>query len=310
MQDRIIYLLFENQGEFISGRQLACKLDISTVAVWKRIRNLIEKGYEIEALQKKGYRLINNPTCLWPSGYKIPKTKWLPNDIAFNVSVSSTMDIAKREYKDGRSVIALAREQTSGRGRHKRSWLSATDAGIYMTVTVKPDFSMNVLPLINLASSVAISRLLDKQYNIHTKIKWPNDIFFNGKKISGILIETETEGNELAYLAIGIGIDLYDNGIYGSLSEAGSYINPIEFVSLIIRELDIQLENIIMNPEYLLSYWRLNNNTIGNKVIISGLGGIVSGIAKDIDSSGYLIVEESGGKLSRVISGDLVLEGV
>jgi len=110
------------------------------------------------------------------------------------------MDLAKQAHKNGKDVIALAREQTSGRGRRKRNWLSETDKGIYMTVAVRPDFPVKSLPLINLAASVAISKLLKEHYRINTKIKWPNDIFFNEKKTCGILIEAETDGNMALYL--------------------------------------------------------------------------------------------------------------
>ncbi len=307
MQKNIIDLLFENRGIFISGKQLAEIMNISTVAVWKRIQRLIREGYEIEALRKKGYRLASKPTRLWPSGYNIPETKWLAKEILFKRSVSSTMDLAKQAYKSGKNVIALAREQTAGRGRRKKVWLSEADKGIYMTIVVRPDFPAKLLGLINLATSVVISKLLKEHYGIFTKIKWPNDIFFNGKKICGILIEAETEGSDLTYLAVGIGIDLYDNRIYGSLSESKIYINPMEFVSLIVKKLDIGFENIIIGVDSLLSYWRLNNNTLGKRVAINTPGGLVSGIAKEIDKNGYLIVD-SDGKFSKVISGEVILK--
>jgi len=81
----------------------------------------------------------------------------------------------------------------------------------------------------------------------------------------------------------------------------------MELVALIIKKLDRELDNTIIGLGYLLSYWRSNNNTIGKKVTINAPGGIISGIAKDIDESGYLIIQ-SGKKLSKVISGELILK--
>jgi len=124
------------------------------------------------------------------------------------------------------------------------------------------------------------------------------------------LIESETEGNSITYIAIGIGLDLKENENYGSLSENGSYINPIELVSLLTGELDKQLDNITNNHSSLLSYWKSNNNTIGKKILIDDSGTKISGYAKDIDENGYLIVMDTY-KEKKVISGEIVfLEGV
>ncbi len=311
MKESIIDILFKNLGKFYSGKKMAEILGISSVAVWKRVKNLINEGYEIEAVPKLGYRLSDHPTRLWPSGYDIKKTKWLPNTILFQKKVSSTMDTARNCYKNGSRVIALAREQTAGRGRHGNKWFSPTDSGIYMSVAVKPNLLLiRSLPLINIAACAAVHKLLKERYRIDTKIKWPNDIYYNSKKICGILIESETEGNSITYIAIGIGLDLKENENYGSLSENGSYINPIELVSLLTGELDKQLDNITNNHSSLLSYWKSNNNTIGKKILIDDSGTKISGYAKDIDENGYLIVMDTY-KEKKVISGEIVfLEGV
>ncbi len=311
MKESIIDILFKNLGEFYSGKKIAEKLGISSVAVWKRVKNLIDEGYEIEAVRKLGYRLSDHPTRLWPSGYSIKKTKWLPNTVLFHKQVSSTMDTARSCYKNGSRVIALARKQTTGRGRHGNKWVSQIDSGIYMSVAVKPNLLLiKSLPLINIAACVAVHKLLKEKYKINTKIKWPNDIYYDDKKICGILIESETEGNSITYIAIGIGLDLKENENYASLSENGSYINPMELVGLLIDELDRQLNNITNNSNFLISYWKLHNNTIGRKVLINDFGTKISGYAKDIDEIGCLLVKD-GDVEKKIVSGDIMfLEGV
>lgn len=311
MQKSVIDMLFENKDNFYSGKKMARTLGISSVAIWKRVRNLLKEGYEIDAVRKLGYKLSEHPTHLWPSGYQIKKMKWLPSTLAFQTKVDSTMDVTRNYYKNGDRVIVLAREQTSGRGRHGRKWISSSDAGIYMSVAVKPNLLLiRSLPLINIAASVAVHKLLNEKYNINTKIKWPNDIYYNAKKLCGILIESETEGSRITYIAVGIGLDLKENGSYASLSENNTYINPMELVCSLIDELDTQLDNITNNSNFLISYWKLHNNTIGRKIMINDFGTTTSGYAKDIDKSGCLLIEDAGVE-KKIISGDIIfLEGV
>lgn len=311
MQKSIIDMLFENRDNFYSGKKMAETLGISSVAVWKRVKNLLKEGYEIDAVRKLGYKLSEHPTHLWPSGYRIKKTKWLPRTLTFQTKVGSTMDVTRNYYKNGNRVIALAREQTSGRGRHGRKWISSSDSGIYMSVAVKPNLLLiRSLPLINIAASVAVHKLLNEKYDINTKIKWPNDIYYNAKKLCGILIESETEGSRITYIAVGIGLDLKGNGNYASLSESGNYINPMELVGLLIDELDKQLDNITNNSNFLISYWKLHNNTIGRNIMINDFGTKISGYAKDIDESGCLLVKDADVE-KKIVSGDIIfLEGV
>ncbi len=204
-QDILSYL---GSGDWVSGEEMAAKLCISRAAVWKQIRNLRKRGYEIEASTKKGYHLTCRPDLLDAdmilSGLK---TKWLGRDLRSFSEVNSTNEIAKSLAPSCQNgTVILAETQTQGRGRLSRHWASPL-GGIWMSLILKPEMPLERVYQINMAVSVAVSRAIFSLLGLEAGIKWPNDLMIRKRKTCGILMEVSAEVGRLDYAIVGLGIN-------------------------------------------------------------------------------------------------------
>ena len=201
---KLIQLLKEKK---ISGEQLAQIFKVSRVAVWKKIKKLKDLGYKIES-DKHGYRIIQPPDKLLPQEI-IPnlKTKFIGKNYFYFEEIDSTNIQAKREnYEDG--TVIFAESQTAGKGRKNRKWQSHKGLGLYFTIALKPDMEVNYLSHFSLLFNYSVFKVLRNYVDREIKIKWPNDIYLNGKKITGFLIESSIENNSISKLIVGVGINV------------------------------------------------------------------------------------------------------
>jgi len=147
----------------------------------KRLKKLKDLGYKIES-DKHGYRIIQPPDKLLPQEI-IPnlKTKFIGKNYLYFEEIDSTNVQAKREnYEDG--TVIFAESQTAGKGRKNRKWISHKGLGLYFTIVLKPDIEVNYLSHFSLLFNYSVFKLLKNYVNGEIKIKWPNDIYLNGKK--------------------------------------------------------------------------------------------------------------------------------
>ncbi len=173
-------------------------MGISRAAVWKQIKILRSKGYEIESSTNKGYKLTCNPDILDPdlihSGLN---TRRIGRDLRCYSETKSTNDIARsiaRDCVDGTAILADI--QTGGRGRLARSWASPK-GGIWMSLVLKPKIPLAHAYRINMAVSVALSRAISELYGLKAGIKWPNDLLIGDRKLCGIMMEISAEVDRL-----------------------------------------------------------------------------------------------------------------
>lgn len=134
---------------------------------------------------------------------------------------TAALEQAKRGAKEGLCIVA--REQTRGRGRHAREWVSEKDSGLFLSVVLRPKIETKYLSLITLMTSVIIYEVLTDLYDLHPDIKWSNDVLINEKKISGILAETAETEKGLA-VVVGVGINLNSKNFPKELSDSATSI--------------------------------------------------------------------------------------
>lgn len=185
-------------------------LGISRTAVWKHIQTLQQEGYSIEAVHRKGYRLLRQQDALLPPEiHEHRKTKWLGKDIVFHETLSSTNLWAKQHVAAlTHGTIVVADEQTQGRGRMGRQWDSSKGDGIWMTMLLRPGLPMSDGGKITQMAAVAMHQAVVKETGLPVKIKWPNDLLIEEKKICGILTEMTGELNRMEQLFVGIGVNV------------------------------------------------------------------------------------------------------
>jgi BirA family biotin operon repressor/biotin-[acetyl-CoA-carboxylase] ligase len=317
-QNKILKLLYDKKGEFITTQEIEDKTGILKEQIDDYIQIFKEEGYRIDE-SETGYSLSGTPNILLP--YEIKKdlkTKYMGKNIHFYKEVDSTNDVARKLADEGAAegTIIIAESQRSGKGRRGKKWISPS-GGVWMTIILRPDVEPNKAPQLTLVAGVAVAETLDVECGLDIGIKWPNDILIGDKKVSGILTEVKTDGGEVDYALVGIGIDLnmdislFPPEIRGSATslkvELDREIKGAELVQRFLRRFEYYYGEFIEgNFRDILNQWRRLSSTIGNYVEVHKKGRTVYGEAVGVNKDGKLILEMDDGSLRKIISGECV----
>ena len=321
MREKILKVILDNEKEFISGEELSKKLGISRTAIWKHIRILRSQGYNIESVNKKGYRLVDEPTDLLnPQNiYRNLKTKFIGKNVLHFETIDSTNDYAKKignELRDG-SVI-ISEEQTKGKGRLGRVWESKAGEGIWMSIILKPNIIPNKAPFITLIAGASIVKALNI-LGVDAKIKWPNDITINNKKLSGILTELSAEIERVNYIVVGIGMNVKDTDFEEELKDKATSLYKENYnVSRIdiVKEILCQFEKLYLDyiekddKKEVLDICRQYSAIINKEIYVlkNDQKELVDCIG--INEEGNLIIKNKDGNLEEIMSGEVSIRGV
>ncbi len=319
MDEDILKLLKQNEGNFISGEKISRTLNVSRTAIWKRIKKLRELGYEIDASPRAGYRLISCPDILLPAEIKqILETRWIAKKIHYFQKVDSTNSIAYQLAMQGadEGEVIIAETQEKGKGRLGRQWFSPPYLNLYISIILRPEILPNQASMITLLSAVSTAESIKRYSDITPSIKWPNDILIGGKKVAGILNEIDSETDRIHFIILGIGININigkeefpkDIREYAtSLKiETGREVSRKEFICFLFKEIEDWYERFIREGNKpVLDAWRRWADIKDKMVRVSSFKDEVIGKAIDIDSDGALIIEDKDGKLMRIIAGDV-----
>jgi len=240
------------------------------------------------------------------------KTSFIGQKVFYYHKLTSTMDKAREVARHGASegTVIIAGEQTAGKGRLKRAWLSPP-GNIALSIVLYPDITS--LPHLIMIASLAVVKAVEEVAGVKTQIKWPNDILINGKKVGGILIENEVKGDKVVYSIIGIGINInLEVDAYPEISATATSLKSKDknFRINIIQTLLIEFERFYLKlPEGRPIYeaWSSRLVTLGKKVRATTGRKVIEGIAEAVDESGALFIRQSNGTLERVIAGDVTL---
>jgi BirA family biotin operon repressor/biotin-[acetyl-CoA-carboxylase] ligase len=228
--------------------------------------------------------------------------------------VSSTNDIARTLAMGGaqEGEVVLADRQVKGRGRRGKSWISP-EGGIWFSIILKPE--REEAHTLTFLAAVSINRVLNN-LGLTARIKWPNDILIEDRKLCGILTETTSEGNRLEYAIVGVGInanidgDSFPEDLQGSVTslryELGRDVEKEKILESILGELERDYNKLKSGGfQPILEEWKDNNCVLGAHVKVQGSGEEYEGLALDVDDDGALIIKLGDGSRKRVISGTL-----
>ncbi|MFO8084653.1 MAG: biotin--[acetyl-CoA-carboxylase] ligase [Desulfobacterales bacterium] len=302
MKGKILKLL-KDLKPVVSGEDLSKYLGISRVSVWKHIKKLQELGYDIESTSK-GYELIGKPDT--PFSWEFPDFE---DRIHYFAQVGSTMDIARdlaRKDVSHMSVV-VADRQSNGRGRLKRHWFSET-GGLYFTIILRPVIAPALSFKISFSASLALVGVIRRLYDVDAKIKWPNDILVEDKKLSGMLSEMETESDLVKYINIGLGINVNNDPreVEPKSTSLKILLNTkVSRVELLINFIN-ELESILskVDSKDIVSIWKQYSGTLNRPVTVVTIHEQIEGIAKDVDETGALKIELSDGSIKKMAYGD------
>ncbi len=240
-------------------------------------------------------------------------TRLIGQNVICYARLTSTMDAARQAARQGapEGTIVIANEQTNGRGRLKRVWLSSNGC-IAMSLILRPQLAQ--VPSLIMAASLAVMHTIESVTGLKSEIKWPNDIMIRGRKVCGILIENDLQGKRVNHSIIGIGINvnlrladfLEIQSIATSLSdELGKDVSRLSIVRALLFELErLYLES---TAESVYEEWRDNLITLGKRVRVTADKTFYEGIAEAVDRDGSLQLRVLDGSLVRMVAGDVTL---
>lgn len=316
-KDRVTRLLAAEKG-WVSGEKMSALLGISRAAVAKCVSALRGEGYLIDAASRRGYFLKITPDQIDLGKIKAGLNSeiigrgewvWLPETRSTNQDA-----VVRAAGGLAEGSVILTDRQLTGRGRKGRSWFSPPRS-LCFSVVLRPPWPASRLPWLMIAATAAVHRLLAEAMELPTAIKWPNDVFVNGRKLAGILVETGLSAGEVQWAVVGIGVNVNTlaeefpkdlaGHITSMLEESGRVFDRNQLYAGILNHFDYFYRQLLAGREgSLAGYWRESANLMGREIKIVSAEGLVRGRALGFNEDGRLKVSTSDGRILFLESGD------
>jgi len=321
MRRKILELLKSSDG-FISGQKISEECEVSRTAIWKYINSLKEDGYVIESVSRNGYKLISCPDLLtYEETKNFLDTKYIGHEIIHFDSIDSTNNYAKNiAIHNAEGTVVTAEQQISGKGRLGRSWVSPPKKGIYFSIILKPNLEPSKAAKLTLIGAAAVHLAL-KDMNMDSKIKWPNDIIIDGKKVCGILTEMSCELNAINYIVIGIGInanldaddfsDDFKNKATSLKIILGQNIQRSKLLALVLNHFEKLYDSFKedLDIKETIEICRKHSALMGKEIQVIKDGSIKLGRAIGLSDEGELLVQFEDG-IEKIYSGEVSVRGL
>lgn len=242
------------------------------------------------------------------------KNRFVGQRVVYYARVASTMDLARQEARGGAAegTVIVAGEQTGGKGRRDRVWLSPPGS-VSLSLVLRP--AVAELPRLVMAAALAVVDAIEAVTGLQSRIKWPNDVLINRKKVAGILVESGLGQASVDYAIVGIGINVnlrladYPEiaPLATSLSdELGRTVSRLALLRKLLEEME-RLYLALPSGESVFERWRERLVTLGKRVTVSWGETSIDGVAESVAPDGSLQLRHQDGGLSQVVAGDVSL---
>jgi BirA family biotin operon repressor/biotin-[acetyl-CoA-carboxylase] ligase len=320
--DAQILQALRGSPEGVSGADLAARLGITRAAVWGRIEELRQLGYEVDASPHRGYRLRSVPDVLHADDLwsRLGKVRCVGRDIRVFRETTSTNDVAEKLGHDGAAegVVVFAESQTRGRGRMGRRWVSPSRRGLWFSALFRPRLRPEAVTQMTVLAAVSVARAIRIGTGLAVEIKWPNDLLLGGRKVAGILTEMSAEMDHVKHVILGVGIDVNQTaGEFPAELRAtatslrlacGHLVERPALAAVVLRELDADYHRLGLGGfAELADEWEAGCTTLGREVVVVVGERRVRGRAEALDSAGALLLRTEHGRLERVTGGDVTV---
>ena len=324
LTDEVLTLLVAAKDCYLSGSEMSKSLGVTRMAVSNAVRSLREFGYDISSVTNRGYCLMSEPDRITTGDVlgRLPITR--RDTVRVFSTIDSTNTYLKREAMNGApdGLCAVANEQTAGRGRVGRAFLSAPDCGVYLSMLLRPKCDPAVCATLTSHAAVAVCRAIERVCGVRPGIKWTNDILLGGKKVCGILTELSLEGESGAVdsVVIGIGINVNNAAedfpqelreIAGSISAfSGNRVHRASLAAAVISELDDMALAWSQNPRAYLEEYRALCLTTGRNVRVLRGDTQRLAFAESITDDFALVVRYPDGSREALTGGEVSVRGL
>ncbi len=317
IREKVLNML-ENTVEAISGEEIAQSLGVSRNSVWKAVNKLKEEGYEISAVTNKGYTLVSEGDSVSEFAVK----KYLSKECAeirviVRDEVTSTQTVLKELGDKGEAgnLVLIAHRQTAGKGRLGRSFEAPKNSGLYMSILLRPKFTAEKALFITTAAAVATAKGIKLVTGKETSIKWVNDVYYQNKKVCGILTEAnlDFESGGLNYAVLGIGVNITEppGGFPEEISKVAAALYETAPPERIRARLAAEILNSFMGyynhleEKAFMEEYRKRSFLTGREIVFTQGDISESGTVVDIDDSARLIVKLDSGETKAYMAGEV-----
>ncbi len=316
--------LFSAMGNHITGARLAklcAALFLSTNDLEQIFQPYIEAGYPIH-FHPQGGVTLHEPPDIWCAEEIVGRcagsgptsasgSVWDP---VLLVETASTNDVARDQARKGAQAgfLVAASRQTKGRGRLGRNWESPPGRGLYVSIVVRPDLAMSEAGQLPILTSLALRDAVEAVAGVQPQIKWPNDLMLNGRKLAGVLIETEQKAGRLVFAVIGMGLNVRHEAddfspdvreLATSLYLAtGRAYRRVDLLVALLGAFERRLAQPFAEAR---EAWAASSLTLGQRVTLTTARGRKYGQAIGLDESGALLVRGDSGEIETITAGDM-----
>lgn len=297
-------------GEFHSGQELGEQLGISRSAIWKQMRRLEEMGLEVYSVKGRGYRVPGGLDLLTEEQITeplLPVSRKQLSGIELQLSTASTNLLAMQACQQGdcHGRLYLAEQQTAGRGRRGRSWISPFGRNLYFSLVWRFEQGVAALEGLSLVVGLALVKALQALNVDGVELKWPNDLLYQGKKLAGILLEVNGEASGECQVVIGVGInvampvqegDAIDQPWIDLQQIAAEKLSRNQLMAAVLDQLVIELEQFTaLGFQQQREAWQAHNAYQDKEIVLLLGSGDTRGICRGVDANGALLLETEQG---------------
>jgi BirA family transcriptional regulator, biotin operon repressor / biotin---[acetyl-CoA-carboxylase] ligase len=318
---RTVIDILRANPDFVSGEAISGTLGISRNAVHKHVNSLRSRGYRILGVSHRGYKLEEEPCRLSiPLVTSMTRQTLFGRALRYHDEIESTNAEAKSLAADGapEGTVVIAECQTAGRGRLGRRWTSPAGKGLLFSVILRPALPMSDAHLLTLVAATAAAEAIETQTGVAVRIKWPNDLYVDDRKLGGILTEVSGEQDEIDWVVVGIGLNV--NTEYGELPvplrrtaaslkmAGGQLFDRSELLARILLSLEASYVATLRSGfGSALESFRGRDYLSRKTVSVQTREGPVVGEALGIDDRGALLLQLPHRHVRRFYSGDVTL---
>ncbi len=302
-------------GDYHSGDELGQLLGVSRAAIWKQLQKLNELGVELESVRGKGYCLeggleLLDRERLW-SSLSVPVQSRLSELDVMSVADSTNSRAMQKAALGQGGYVCLAEQQTAGRGRRGRTWISPFGRNLYLSLSWGFEGGAAQLEGLSLAVGVAMCQVLESQGLHSVGLKWPNDLLWQKRKLAGVLLEMTGDPAGACHVVVGVGLNLSMPGVSAREIEqpwvdlqtaCSSEACPVPGRNALAAKMINALVSLL--SEYHQSgfsawreQWLARDAFAGRRVVVSSGARTQEGIARGVDISGALVLDQDGEQL-------------
>ena len=314
----LLTLLAENSMIVISGARIAKEIGVSRSTVWRWVQRLRALGVKVKGQPATGYFLEQTSDILTADLLRQRlKGSLFGKRIYHFFKTDSTNRVALELGHAGEpeGAVVLAEEQTAGRGRAGRAWISDRATGLYVTLLLRPKLAPVQAPLLTMMAGLSARSAVQTLTGLAVDLKWPNDLLIGGKKTGGILTEMHAEPGQIRFVIVGIGLNVNQEKFSGEVAETatslrletGKLQSRMELLARLLREFESDYNRLLREgvASVVERFEAVSSYAKGKRVRVTNGTESYAGTTAGLGPEGLLQVQRDDGKLMTVIAGDV-----